>query len=126
MLNVEDVMSSTFHFEGARVVQVPELCYRVVGGEDKAYADVLLEVRLPADRAGNSQLSVVEVESWLKVAEAAAKLNAGDVVSASGWVSGRSYVDRNGRQRYAVRLRLKGLTVQRKGERYEGGEDLGF
>ena len=126
MLNVEDVMSSTFHFEGARVVQRPDLCYRFVGGEDKPYADVLLEVRLPADRAGNSQLSVVEVESWLKVAEAAAKLNAGDVVSASGWVSGRSYVDRNGRQRYAVRLRLKGLTVQRKGERYEGGEELGF
>lgn len=119
-------MSSTFHFEGARVVQRPELCYRFVGGEDKPYADVLLEVRLPADRAGNSQLSVVEVESWLKVAEAAVKLNAGDIVSASGWVSGRSYVDRNGRQRYAVRLRLKGLTVQRKGASHDGGEELGF
>ena len=119
-------MSSVFRFEAARVVQKPELCYRVVGGQDKPYADVLLEVRLPADRAGNSQTSIVEVESWLKVAEAATKLGAGDIVSASGWVSGRSYVDRNGRQRYAVRLRLKGVTVQRKGERYEGGEELGF
>jgi len=119
-------MSSTFHFEGAKVVRQPELCYRVVGGEDKAYADVLLEVRLPADRAGNSQTSVVEVEAWLKMVEEATKLGTGDIVSASGWVSGRSYVDRYGRQRYAVRLRLKGLTVQRKGKSYEGGEELGF
>lgn len=119
-------MSSTFHLEAAKVVRQPELCYRVVGGEDKAYADVLLEVRLPADRAGNSQLSIVEVEAWLKMAEEAAKLGTGDIVSASGWVSGRSYVDRYGRQRYATRLRLKGLTVQRKGERYEDGEDIGF
>ncbi|MBR3925570.1 MAG: hypothetical protein IKJ58_02265 [Akkermansia sp.] len=119
-------MSSTFHFEGARVVQAPELCYKFVAGSEKPYADVLLEVRLPADRAGNSQLSIVEVEAWMKMAGEATKLGTGDVVSASGWVSGRSYVDRYGRQRYAVRLRLKGLTVQRKGERYEGGEELGF
>ena len=118
-------MSSTFHFEGARVVQQPELCYRIVGGTDRPYCDVLLEVRLPADRAGNSQTSVVELEAWLKVAEGAAKLGAGDIVSASGVVSGRSYVDRNGRQRYATRLRLLGFMVQRKGERYETGE-LGF
>ena len=119
-------MSSTFHFEGARVVKAPELSYVFVEGEEKPFCDVLLEVRLPADRAGNSQTSVVEVESWLKVAEAAAKLGVGDVVSASGWVSGRSYVDRTGRQRYATRLRLKGVMVQRKGERYEDGEGLGF
>jgi len=118
-------MSSTFHLEAARVVRQPELCYRIVGGTDRPYCDVLLEVRLPADRAGNSQLSVVELEAWLKVAEEAAKLGAGDIVSASGVVSGRSYVDRNGRQRYATRLRLKGFMVQRKGERYEDGE-LGF
>lgn len=118
-------MSSTFHFEGARVVQQPEVMCRMVAATPRNYADVLLEVRLPADRAGNSQLSIVEVEAWTLVADQAADLRPGDVVSAHGWVSGRSYVDRNGRQRYATRLRLKGLMVQRKGERYEDGE-LGF
>ena len=118
-------MSSTFHFEGARVVQQPVLGVKLVGGADKAFCEVLLEVRLPADRAGNSQVSVVECEAWTKVADRAAELRAGDVLSASGWVSGRCYVDRNGRQRYATRLRLQEVIVQRKGVRYEDGS-LGF
>lgn len=124
-------MSAIFRFEGARVVAAPEIRETFVHGEAMRCADVVLEVSLPASQNGVSPRSCVPVEVWGERVKLVEGLRPGQLVYAGGVVQGRPWVDRSGRQRYSVVLRVRELGVQgesyKQGEmRYEGYEDVGF
>ncbi|MBR5895562.1 MAG: single-stranded DNA-binding protein [Akkermansia sp.] len=126
-------MSAIFRFEAACVVAKPDVRVTFVGGKEMPCADVLLEVKLPANRNGVCQKSIVPVEVWGDRVKLVEKLQPGQLVSAGGVVQGRPWVDRSGRQRYSVVLRLRELRVQsiatgyKQGEMgYDDDEDIGF
>ena len=119
MTEEEYKLMSSFHFEGAKVVVLPPLGYKLVGERDMAYNTAVLEVRLPESRNNSPSTTLVEVEAWGGVAQALSALRTGDVVAARGVVAGKPWVDRQGRQRYLTVLRLREVVLERKSESSE-------
>lgn len=101
-------MSSVFNFYGCRVVHV-DPGQVVLGGKAVDRTDVLLEVELPADRNGRSQVCKLGVECWAKVAvKAATELRQGQRLEvASGVIGSRGWQDKYGKERFTPVLRMK-------------------
>lgn len=111
MSEEEYKLMSSFHFEGAKVVVLPPLGYKVVGERDMAFNTAVLEVTLPETRNNGPSTTLVEVEAWGKVAQGLSTTCVGDLVNVHGLIFGKPYVNKRGEQRYMTMLRLRGVTV---------------
>lgn len=109
-------LMSSFHFEGAKVVVLPPLGYKIVNGRDMAFNTAVLEVYLPEGRNNTPASTLVEVEAWGKVAQGLSTTVVGDVVNVHGLVIGKPYVNKQGEQRYLTILRLRGIEVSRRAQ----------
>lgn len=122
---VETLMSS-FHFEGAKIVMLPPLGYKLVGERDMAFNTAVLEVRLPETLNYASSSTLVEVEAWGRVAQGLSTTLVGDLVNVHGFIIGKPYVSRRGEQRYLTVLRLRGIEVACRAQVRQEVNDLGF
>lgn len=116
MTEEEYKLMSSFRFDGARVVVLPPLGYKVVGERDMAYNTAVLEVRLPESRNNGPSTTLVEVEAWGRVAQGLSTTVVGDMVNVHGLIVGKPYVSKRGGQRYLTVLRLRGVEVARRAE----------
>ncbi len=119
-------LMSSFHFEGAKVVVLPPLGYKIVNGRDMAFNTAVLEVYLPEGRNNTPASTLVEVEAWGKVAQGLSTTMVGDVVNVHGLVIGKPYVNKQGEQRYLTILRLLGVEVARRAPVRKAANDFGF
>lgn len=111
MSDEEYKLMSSFHFEGAKVVVLPPLGFKVVGERDMAYNTAVLEVKLPESRDNAPKCTLVEVEAWGRVAQGLSSTLVGDLVNVHGLIVGKPYVSKRGEQRYLTVLRLRGVEV---------------
>lgn len=114
MSEEEYKLMSSFHFEGAKVVVLPPLGFKVVGERDLAYNTAVLEVTLPEARDNAPKSTLVEVEAWGRVAQGLSSTLVGDLVNVHGLIVGKPYVSKRGEQRYLSILRLRGVEVARR------------
>lgn len=127
MTDEEFMLMSSFRFDGAKVVVLPPLGFKLVGERDMAYNTAVLEVRLPESRNNGPSTTLVEVEAWGKVAQGLSTTCVGDLVNVHGLIFGKPYVNKRGEQRYMTMLRLRGVTVaERVQVQGHGCDDLGF
>jgi len=126
MTEEEYRLMSSFHFEGAKVVVLPPLGYKLVGERDMAYNTAVLEVKLPETRNNGPSTTLVEVEAWGKVAQGLSSTLVGDMVNVHGIIVGKPYVSKRGEQKYLTVLRLRGVEVSRRAQVRKAVNDLGF
>lgn len=119
MTEEEYKLMSSFHFEGAKVVVLPPLGFKMVGERDMAYNTAVLEVRLPETRNAAPASTLVEVEAWGKVAQGLSSTLVGDMVNVHGLIVGKPYVNKRGEQRYMTMLRLRGVEVAMRSTKYK-------
>ncbi|MBE6434860.1 MAG: hypothetical protein E7030_01475 [Akkermansiaceae bacterium] len=116
MSEEEYKLMSSFHFEGAKVVVLPPLGFKMVGERDMAFNTAVLEVTLPETRNNGPSTTLVEVEAWGKVAQGLSSTLVGDMVNVHGLIVGKPYVSKRGEQRYLTILRLRGIEVSRRAQ----------
>lgn len=109
-------LMSSFHFEGAKVVVLPPLGFKLVGERDMAYNTAVLEVKLPEAGQNAPKCTLVEVEAWGRVAQGLSSTLVGDMVNVHGLIVGKPYVSKRGEQRYLTILRLRGIEVSRRAQ----------
>lgn len=126
MTEEEYKLMSSFRFDGAKVVVLPPLGYKIVNGRDMAFNTAVLEVYLPEGRNNAPASTLVEVEAWGKVAQGLSTTMVGDVVNVHGLVIGKPYVNKQGEQRYLTILRLRGVEVARRAPVRKAANDFGF
>lgn len=119
-------LMSSFHFEGAKVVVLPPLGYKLVGERDMAYNTAVLEVKLPEAGQNAPKCTLVEVEAWGRVAQGLSSTLVGDMVNVHGIIVGKPYVSKRGEQKYLTVLRLRGVEVSRRAQVRKAVNDLGF
>ena len=117
---------SSFHFEGAKVVVLPPLGYKLINGRDIPFNTAVLEVYLPEGHNNTPASTLVEVEAGGKVAQGVSTTMVGDVVNVHGLVIGKPYVNKQGEQRYLTILRLRGVEVARRAPVRKATNDFGF
>lgn len=116
MSEEEYKLMSSFHFEGAKVVVLPPLGFKMVGERDMPYNTAVLEVKLPEARGNGPKCTLVEVEAWGRVAQGLSATLVGDLVNVHGLIVGKPYVSKRGEQRYLTILRLRGIEVSRRAQ----------
>jgi single-stranded DNA-binding protein len=126
MSEEEYKLMSSFHFEGAKVVVLPPLGFKMVGERDMPYNTAVLEVTLPESRNNGPSTTLVEVEAWGKVAQGLSTTVVGDMVNVHGLIVGKPYVNKSGEQKYLTVLRLRGVEVSRRAAVRKAANDLGF
>ena len=114
MTEEEYKLMSSFRFDGAKVVVLPPLGFKMVGERDMAFNTAVLEVRLPESRNNGPSTTLVEVEAWGKVAQGLSSTLVGDMVNVHGLIVGKPYVNKRGEQKYLTVLRLRGVEVSRR------------
>lgn len=119
-------LMSSFHFEGAKVVVLPPLGYKLINGRDIPFNTAVLEVYLPEGHNNTPASTLVEVEAWGKVAQGLSTTIVGDVVNVHGLVIGKPYVNKQGEQKYLTILRLRGVEVARRAPVRKTANDFGF